>query len=347
MTPPFKNERILALDVARIVACVFICAEHLFHYSGITYLTADMTSFADDPIAGYVFSFFEFETPIFLMTSGALILPLKTSTSAFLKKRFTNIGIPMIVWTILYILPMLQFNTPERAHLLLVQAPFMPSINGGFWFLYTLFGLYMLSPILSGWLKACSQKEVKWYLIFWCLVSMFPYASHVSGAEINITSPFYYFTGYVGFYILGYYIRTYHLHVSTSQVIAVVLAYLCIDLAMPWFEYFIGMKEITGAINTNFGNIVRCTAIFVVIFYFCSRYKSTPFISTLSKLTFGVYLINEMMNLGISRLDILPQSTPYLRLAVASLMLITVSFTFVYLVSYLPGSKYIVAYHHK
>lgn len=275
------------------------------------------------------------------------MLPVKLSTGRFLKKRFVRIGIPMIIWTLLYVIQVVMFNTPERTNLLFSQAPFISSINTSFWFLYTLFGLYLISPIISKWLVACSRRELECYLALWVIISTFPYPFHISGASIETNSPFYYVNGYVGFYVLGYYFRRYHSNVSTRLLVTAVVVYLCVDIPMPCFERFLGMEIITGAQNYYLGNVLRTAAIFLAIFYFFSKFKSTPLTATLSKLTFGVYLINEWMNLAMAKINPLPGASPCLRLVVASGVVIVASFALVYLISYLPGSKYYIAYHHK
>lgn len=346
MTPPFKNERILALDLCRILACFCVCTEHLFPYIGISDISySDMSG--ENIVTIYLFSFLEYGPPLFFMVSGALMLPMKTSTFGFLKKRFCRIGIPTIIWTCLYLFQMFYYNTPERARLLLTQLPFEPSVNGSFWFLYVLLGLYLLTPILSRWINACSRREIEFYLIFWVFISLLPYAFHISGSSISTNSPFYYFSGYVGFYLLGYYIRRYHPSMSLKSYLVVILLYLGVGGLTPWFERSIGMDHLVGAIGTNFGSVVRTAAIFISMFFFFGKYKSCGFIQTLSKLTFGVYLINVYVLWIISGFTLFQGVTPLLRLFLLAALCISFSFATVYLISYLPGSKFYIAYHHK
>lgn len=144
-------------DILRVFACLLIVCMHApvpseqangLFLSTLSYFTA--------PGIG-----------LFFMLSGALLLPLKTDTFTFLKKRISKVVFPTLFWTLFY----LGANVILRGETIditkILSIPFSTQGNPVLWFMYTLIGLYLLSPILSRWLTNSSKKEVVFYLGLW------------------------------------------------------------------------------------------------------------------------------------------------------------------------------------
>ena len=91
----YKHNRIEWLDTVRVVAMLMVILMHApipgrkleFSYllGGLSYLTG--------PCIG-----------LFFMASGALILPVRMPLKYFLRKRFSRILFPTILWSLFYIL---------------------------------------------------------------------------------------------------------------------------------------------------------------------------------------------------------------------------------------------------
>ena len=128
-------------DLLRLLACLMVIAMHAplpdsaegngLFLSTLSYLTA--------PCIG-----------LFFMVSGALLLPVRTGASIFLKRRFGKILFPTLFWSLFY----LGCNTLMRDESIdwlrtLGSLPFSPQGNPVLWFMYTLMGLYLLAPVLS------------------------------------------------------------------------------------------------------------------------------------------------------------------------------------------------------
>ena len=139
------KQRIIYLDVIRILACCMIVLMHSPHPK------------AGNP--GALFVPLSFITAagigLFFMVSGALLLPIKTDTSSFLKKRFGKIVGPLLFWTLFYIgVSIISREKPVSSlPYALASIPFSKQGHGVLWFLYTLAGLYLLSPIISPFLE--------------------------------------------------------------------------------------------------------------------------------------------------------------------------------------------------
>lgn len=341
-----RRPRTLAIDVIRLVACICPCLHHLLKSCDFIPSPQTAADFYSSPIQGYVEFLLEYGPPLFFMISGSLMLPMKGSPRQFLIKRFKAIGVPMIIWLIIYSIIAIEYNTTNRFLLLLSQLPFFPATIDSFWFLYTLFGLYILTPILSRWIHVCSRREVEFYLFIWLISSLLPYVFHINRLTIDAISPFYYYSGYIGYYLLGYYLFTYQRNITTGGILKLLCAYIMIDGAMPWCEAYLGFP-IIGAYFPNFGSILLCSVIYLGLFWICGQRKSIPWVETMSKLTYGVYLINGVMCYIFNPMDIMSAHSPYVQLLVKGSIVISLSFLTIYLLSFIPGSKWFVAYHHE
>lgn len=188
-------------DLLRLLACLMVIAMHAplpdsaegngLFLSTLSYLTA--------PCIG-----------LFFMVSGALLLPVRTGASIFLKRRFGKILFPTLFWSLFY----LGCNTLMRDESIdwlrtLGSLPFSPQGNPVLWFMYTLIGLYLLAPVLSRWLNYASRTEIEFYLGLWGISLCFPIVRPVVNINTGDTGILYYFTGYAGYFVLGYYLKQY------------------------------------------------------------------------------------------------------------------------------------------
>lgn len=130
------------LDVIRAVSIFMVV---LIHSSGMWEDNADI---------GYVFvlkSIFSplinTAVPMFFMLSGALLLGKEEPLGVFLKKRFSRILLPFVLWAI-FVYGLL--NPPTKVSFLW-ECPYAiltGKVHGIYWFVYTIICLYLLTPIL-------------------------------------------------------------------------------------------------------------------------------------------------------------------------------------------------------
>lgn len=70
------------------------------------------------------------------------------------------------------------------------------------WFFWMILGTYFIMPIFDKWIANCDLKEVEYFLCIWLVTCLFTFTLNV---EFPITLT--YFTGAIGFVVLGYYLR--------------------------------------------------------------------------------------------------------------------------------------------
>ena len=135
----------------RVLACIMIICMH-----------APMPTINANGIILSTISYFTVPgLCLFFVISGSLLLPIKTDTKTFLKKRLGKVIMPTLIFTILYII--LNYLTGKNQDILrsICSIPFSAQGHGVLWFMYTLIGLYLISPIISKWLDTATKKEVE------------------------------------------------------------------------------------------------------------------------------------------------------------------------------------------
>lgn len=328
MSTMVRNHR---LDLLRVIALMMIILMH-----------SPMPKYALAP--SYIITGLSYFTApgigLFFMISGALLLGNGLSTRDFLRKRISKILFPTVFWTFFYLIV-----NYIRGGLSVIEAlqsiasiPFSMQGQGILWFMYTLAGLYLLTPILARWLKTASKKEVEFYLLLWAITLLYPYLEMVLFIDTSSAGILYYFTGYLGYYLLGYYLNRYYGFQNIHVVVAVVIAIL-----IPALLYASG-------IEFNFYSLLWYLSLPVVLmasvwFVLINRTPNKHFflISEISRLSFGIYFVHIfILRRCLWRIDFIRELPGLIQIPVVMIATLVLSFLIVKLISRLPFSKYII-----
>ena len=237
------NNRIVFLDWLRFIACFMVILVHCiepFYLGGPegTYIASMSDAFWVTAINSALRPC----VPLFVLASSYLLFPVKSDTGTFFRKRFTRVVIPFVIWSLLYIFipPFVPgAKTDIASDLKAIPFNFVMTASGHLWFVYMLLGVYLVMPMLSPWIEKISRKGERNFLILWAFTTILPLfrplAETVTGTTAlwgecpwNPFGTFYYVSGFVGFLVLGHYIRTYAGEVSWKKTLAYA-AYL-----IPW-----------------------------------------------------------------------------------------------------------------
>lgn len=326
------KQRILYLDLLRIIACVMIVFMHsqrpgmgipAWFLSGSSYVTA----------AGI---------GLFFMISGALILgKAKTlagreelDTFSFLKHRLLKIVVPLAFWSLLY----WSLSSIDSSGL------------GVMWFLWTIGGLYLLSPILLRWLQHASLREVELYLCIWGTSLLYPFLKLFMPIGEGDTSWIYYFHGYVGYFILGYYLSMAPMeHLRKCRWIFASL-FLLFTIIAPCAVLMLGLEVDFYSLfwYLSLPVVLQCVAWFVgfrcVDPLFTTRFGAfSPQITKLSAMTFGVYLLHILvMRVGLWNIPVLSEITGIPYLIICAIITLSVTNLFVWIIGKIPGGIWVV-----
>ena len=340
------KERVLYLDIIRIVACCMIVLMHSPHPN------------AGNP--GIILVPLSFITAsgigLFFMVSGALLLPSDLPPLQFVKKRLKKAVPPLFFWTIFYLI--ISGIKGELSFIGILRAipsiPFSVQGHGVLWFMYVLIGLYILSPILSGFLSHSSKRDVQFYLLLWVITLCVPFLKEVLSINESPTGILYYFTGYVGYYVLGYYLKSYEPKIGILLSVALIVIpvlflaayilsghegwqssgkfwYLSIFVAVSSLGWFNLLKQLSGSLSIFKSNRVRGGVI------------------SLSSLSFGVYLVHIfIMRDIIWRWDFLVYNIGGIwQIVITWIFTLVFCFIVVDLLSRIPYSEYLIGYRHR
>ena len=316
------------IDLLRVVACVAVVLAHN--------CDAFVGQFLVDPVSFYtgtaIGSLMRPSVPLFVMITAVLLLPVRSTITlpSFYRRRVGRIVVPLIFWSIalplltwLYfavfspgtqnpIVDLSSYNSSSVWHRI---ATFIFNFNFDttpLWYLYMLVGLYLIMPVISTWLEKASPAEIRTLLWVWLISLFLPYVEKVAPllgyvgnygnmgilgvCDWNPYGTFYYLSGFVGYAVLAYYLRTYPLRWSSARLAAVCIPSFLIGYAIT----FLGFVEINTSYPGDYSMLE-------IIWYFCSinvvmmtvpvfilfsrlHFSAPSWLSSLAGLTFGIYL---------------------------------------------------------
>ena len=298
-TTPVKPRELYA-EVLRIIAAFSVVFQHT-----VTSAWYNIPVRTDEWITlNFYNSIARFGVGVFIMISGAFMLSPRYAhpPEKILGKNLTRILLLLVFWVVVYgtvntfvaggsfkdifATPFLLFTKPPT-HL---------------WFLYTIAGLYILTPPMRVFTEHASHRMVLYVIgIFFCFGLVLPMVNHLLERLADFTLykniRIQGCTTFAGFYLTGFYISHYglkplarkilYLSAVASWAFAFVSStYFSIDRSKP-NEYFLGNFQPT--------TFLIAAAIFC---FFCERYRGV--LTTNRRLTFvsacmlGVYLIHPL-----------------------------------------------------
>ncbi|MFI3315628.1 MAG: acyltransferase family protein [Rikenellaceae bacterium] len=319
-------------------------------------------------------SFLRPAIPLFVIATGALLLPVKLEISTFYRKRLTRLIIPFVVWSIIYNLfpwitgllgvdssvinDFFAWVVPSQKLSDALYNIAMIPLNFSYfavqmWYVYTLIGIYLYLPFFSAWVKQSTKKEQHFFLLFGFISLFIPYLREYMTRDLwgtcswNEFGMFYSFAGFNGYLLLGYYMQNNPINWSNAKVALVGIPMF----AVGYLVTFLGFKTITGTPGQSVEmvelfftycspNVLLMT---IPVVWLAQRIKvSSPttlkLITSASVCTFGIWMSHYLF-LGpcYDLVDVLPVHV-MVKMVISSVMLLLITWGFVALV--LKWKKY-------
>lgn len=346
------KSRYLYLDIVRIVACFFVVVMHSMrggeNANAVIYAT--MTIFSAPCNA------------LFFMTSGALILPVKSEVGTFLKKRLGKIIVPCLFWTLVYNLVLLLFgdrSIPEMLSFFL-YIPFCDKAYGIMWFVYVLVGLYMLAPIISPWLVAAKKRDIEIVLAVWFVTLVLLIVRNFMHILSDERHMLYYFGGYAGYFVLGYYLHTYRPKIKVWIAICLILlsflvggllrvepflemdrksilGYLSLFIALSSIGWFYLIQTVMPRITVQLRKKIFSQKSFLID-------KMRHLLIVASNLTFGVYLTHFIICHALWHLPFIVKQGCIVEIILTVTLTFSLSMLLAWGLSRLPVASYLIGY---
>ena len=345
-----KTDRVIWLDLLRVIACIMVITVHASSNYFFNY--ANSTNHFWGDIYG---SLSRACVPLFVAISGALLLPMTLSSTEFIKRRFSRIFFPFLIWSLVYIVINYISYGLHTSYLIsdIIKLPFRFSENGlHLWYLYVLLGLYLFVPIISPWIEKASKRDKLIFITIWLFTMLIPFVKKVyqqpfGEASWNDFGTFYYFSGYLGYLVLGHLLYTTHvLNRKLGFIIWPMLFVFGFMLTFGGQHYIYTHKggfsyQIWGFTTINVAFMV--IAVFLFVKNIQIKYQAiTNVIIEISDKSFGIFLVHYFIvyklhdfiyPMGFSPAIIIPANT---------IVTLGLSYGIAKIISFIPGKKYII-----
>jgi len=289
---PIQSSHLRWVDLVRVLGSFFVVMAHL------SYTQVKGTYPVD-----FYYAFSRIAVPLFFLLSGFLLLQKDEPLGVFFKKRAWKVFFPFIIWSLIYMWQGNQFADFGTSWWGIVSKTVMAILRSPrashLWFFYSLIGLYLATPVLRLFVSKAKAKDsdLLYFIAIWILaepVTLFLglYTRVRIGFEWN------FFTGYIGYFVLGYYLgkreytRNQLLIAAGLFLFSVFVTFAGIHVAKlmdPYIDYF----ERYLSLNV----IVMASSGFVLLSRVPISDGLLKFLAPQSRASFGIYLIH-MIFLG-------------------------------------------------
>jgi len=285
-----------------------------------------------------------FCVPVFLMLTGALVLPKENSLGEFFKKMGLRILLPFAFWSLIYIV----FNYSQLSSLPLdsfrwIYFQIKDGSSYHLWYVYMIIGLYLFIPILGKWIRNATEKEILFFLFVW-FCTLFLKLPIVE--KVFPTIELGHFTGYIGYLVLGYYLSIKSVgNQNKTNVIGVVLFGIGVSLTAIGT---IVMSNHTGQFYDLFyayltpNVIMASVGIFLLYKNLHEKYRPGIASEFISQYSYGIYLSHVLVLFLLSEIGLdWNLIHPAIGIPVTSAACLILSSGLVFILNKLPFGKYI------
>jgi surface polysaccharide O-acyltransferase-like enzyme len=204
-----------------------------------------------------------------------------------------------------------------------------------------------LTPVLRVYIKNAGKENIRYFLVIWFITNgVINFISKLTNYDFKVGIELYFFTGYVGYYVLGYYLATSDFNKKERRLLYI-LSMVCVVATM------IGTFVLTRTKGTYvdyfndflFPNVILMTIgifVFIKSVYWERIIKRdsnmNKFILDVSTLSFGIYLVHILV------LELLQNyykidariTNPLISIPLVSMVIMTISYVVIKLMKRLP-----------
>lgn len=341
------NERLMWVDWIKFLAIFGVIGVHV----SSSLLNPEIVFTSEWYQGVFANSFFRFGVILFIMTSGFLILRRQQSVSE-IPKRLKRVLLPFIFWLIVYAFVKVAFlkelgpNWNVGDIFIFILKGFLdPTIVSiQFWFVYMILGLYIVSPILSRWIQNAPIKEIEYAIIVWVIVSLLQFIN----VDSIIIDYLRYFTGAIGYFVLGYYLTIKKNDLTQNRKFGLILFIIGTaitfigTLAFSFMSgeqslFFIKLGDITP------GACLQGIGLFIVLYntnFDGISEKINNIIVKISLLSYGMYLCNILFIKFFEKIHLINLSGfTLLNVLISSIVVLIVSAVAIEIMSRIPVLK--------
>jgi len=302
-----KREINYNLEALRAMACVMVICIHVSNYYCRGYGLGEVSN--TSYIISVVWnSISRIAVPIFFMISGALLLEERIQ----LRKSFKRVGrtmLTLLLWSGIYYV----WNMIYRDRLYDVEMLLEEPVKKHLWFLYAIIGIYLILPFLQCMVCYMSDEMAACFVAMWYGLLTIEYIVSFMKVDIAYSVPLIGNSCYVGYFILGYIlktrlgnipvsIRTFFLGATLALLAIIILTCICTSLERTHVDKLFENRNVLVAISASL--------------VFCGMQKRQGYsdrvkriLRFVSKHSFMIYLCHVIF-IDIVKLEFAPRSVP-------------------------------------
>ena len=334
------NDRLFNIDLLKIICCISVIIIHV----SANYIN-DIKNYKNEMFyINLLNSITRFAVPCFIMISGyfAISNRKKDNYITFYKKKVKTIIIPMIIFTLIYLIIAI-FNivlgNSERTFKSLFVTLITGELEYHMWYLYMIIPIYIITPLLWNIKNKIGERGFDKLGKILIIISM-PFAltsTHTFSYDIGFS------IYYIGYYILGYSIAQKINNKSNTKF----CIYLFWSLILLFLNSFFRLYILNSGFNDNtyelpfIGNFTPMNElwILIVISSIC-LYKAFLYIDLkinlycISKYTLYIYMVHVIILSFLRTLHL--EITPYILIPIYTLATFALSILLskIYLIIY-------------
>lgn len=345
------EQKAIWVDDIKLMATLGVIVLHVASPAVFTEFNSFSNTNTNWWIANLYDSFCRFCVPLFIMITGALLLPQQIGLKLFLQKRLKRILLPFIFWTAIYIIFNLGLKIRDTGFVALddfltwlyVQLVQGPSIH--LWYVYMIIGLYLFIPIIKPWIQEASNQAILYFLGIWIFIVVINQLR-----LITLSSPFdiRYFSSYLGYLVLGYYLA--ERVIITNNLKKISILFFILGFVATLIGTYLSSQQ-KNFFSHDFYEYLTINVVFasVGMFIFIKSWRPkerityyTTFRGFINKYGFGIYLghvliINILSYFGIDYC----LTTPWLSIPIVAFVCLILTCLMIYVLDKLPYGKYI------
>lgn len=283
------KQKYVFLDYARVAACMAVVSIHT--------ISSNVASMTKVPffiwwIDSIIDAMVVWVVPLFVMISGALLLGRQERVGTFFRKRFLSVIIPTIFWVIIYFFLFSIIRGATYTPQSIISALIFDQPLENLYFLFIISELYIITPFLRRFLAQKRRKDVLRIGLLFLVIGIFWRYQQFVGTM---------FIPYMGYYILGYYLRD--VTISNKQRKLLIVSFILNVTAISVGTYLFA-SHIVYNLNDDF-YFYRHTNIFVVFLsitvfllfkgfeqYLIKQKRLSALIEELKPKTLGIFIIH-------------------------------------------------------
>lgn len=335
--------RLLWADAIRVIAIFLVVYVHQLYllpsltFSTLIFWTPQLYS--------------QIGVPLFVLISGALLLPKDESLHVFFSKRIKAVLFPWIFWISIYsLIGFVFYEEGFPSFKALIRFEYQMFFSR-FWFLPMIFGLYLLTPLMRVVVRSATKEILVYTVGIWtATIVCFPFLPVLFGqAMVSDTSLSYSILQYSGLFLLGYLlVNKFIWNISSKIWIGIFL----FSMIATYTVTFVDSLAVYPIIDRTFSRIFSPTFLpgVLAVFMLCYRYfKNIKYVNPqvawllqeASKSVLGIYLVHELVQDGLLVLfptvnSFFDMVSPLLGIPLRAAVVFCISFVIIFYMRKLP-----------